>query len=94
MHAEPTLYHRDICWSSILWNDRNGSCFLTDFDDASMAPTRAAPHLTPRDHHPGVFQDGHGAEVDIWAVAKLILDCSHGGTTLCREGYDGRADDR
>jgi hypothetical protein len=30
-----------------------------------MTPTRAATHLSRKNHHPGVFRDGHGAEVDI-----------------------------
>jgi hypothetical protein len=78
MHAEPALFHRDIRWPNVLWNSRNQTWFLMDFDDASMAPTRAAPHLSHDIHHPGMFQDGHGAEVDIWAVGRLILDGTSG----------------
>ena len=31
-------------------------------------------HLNARSHSPAVFKDDHGAEVDIWAVGKLIVD--------------------
>ena len=47
--------------------------FLIDWEDAAFAPTKAAPSLRPETHAPQVFQDGHGAEVDIWAVGKLIV---------------------
>jgi hypothetical protein len=76
MHAEPALFHRDIRWPNVLWSTQNKNWFLIDFDDASMGPMRAATHLSHRIHHPGVFQDGHGAEVDIWAVGRLILDAA------------------
>jgi len=74
MHADPALYHRDICWPNVLWNPQSKKWFLIDFDDASLAPTKAMEHLSLDNHHPSVFLDGHGAEVDIWAVGKLILD--------------------
>ena len=41
-----------------------------------MLPTHAAKHLKKREHSLRVFADGHGAEVDIWAVGKLFLDAS------------------
>jgi len=47
--------------------------FLIDWEDASTAPTSAAPHLQRETHAPRVFYDGHGAEVDIWGVGKLIM---------------------
>jgi hypothetical protein len=47
---------------------------LIDWDDAATSPTTAATHLDRNSHHPNVFQDGHGAEVDTWAVGKLIVD--------------------
>ena len=78
MHAEPALFHRDIRWPNVLWSSQNKTWFLIDFDDASMAPTRAAPHLRRDSHHPGVFKDGHGAEVDIWAVGMLISNAAIG----------------
>jgi hypothetical protein len=74
MHADPALFHRDIRWPNILRRIQTPSWFLIDFDDASTAPTQAATHLNPDIHHPGVFQNGHGAEVDIWGVGRLILD--------------------
>ena len=46
--------------------------FLIDWEDAAIAPTTAAPNLRPGTHAPQVFNDGHGAEVDIWGVGKLI----------------------
>jgi len=46
--------------------------FLIDWEDAAIAPTKAAPNLSTRTHAPQVFEDGHGAEVDIWGVGKLI----------------------
>jgi hypothetical protein len=48
--------------------------FLIDWDDVTMSPTHAVKHLSPNSHLPAVFEDNHGAEVDIWGVGKLILD--------------------
>jgi hypothetical protein len=39
-----------------------------------MAPTRAALDLDHGSHSPRVFSDGHGSEVDLWGVGKLLLD--------------------
>ena len=73
-----SLFHRDIRWANVLFSPprrtASSDWFLIDFDDASTAPTRAAMHLDASSHHPNVLSDGHGAEVDIWAVGKLILD--------------------
>jgi hypothetical protein len=30
--------------------------------------------MTSADHAPSIFKDGHGGEVDIWGVGKLIKD--------------------
>jgi hypothetical protein len=46
--------------------------FLIDWEDASFAPTKAAPHLSLTDHSPKVYEDNHGADVDIWAVGRLL----------------------
>jgi hypothetical protein len=46
---------------------------LAHWDDAAMPLTYAAKHLNPESHPAAVFQDNHGAEVDIWGVGKLIL---------------------
>ena len=87
MHRiNPSLFHRDIRWANVLFSPpqrtTSSSWFLIDFDDAATAPTRAAMHLDIRSHHPNIFRDGHGAEVDIWGVGKLILDS---GVTLSDE---------
>lgn len=47
--------------------------FLIDWEDAGVAPTKAALNLHPETHASQVFKDGHGVEVDIWSVRKLIL---------------------
>ena len=47
-----------------------------------MLPTHAAKHLKKREHSPRVFADGHGAEVDIWAVGNLFLDASKFASSL------------
>lgn len=46
--------------------------FLIDWEDAAITPTRAALNLNTKTHAPQVIEDGHGAEVDIWGVGKLI----------------------
>jgi hypothetical protein len=45
-----------------------------DWDDSSTSPTKASTTLDVRSHSPAVFEDNHGAEVDIWAVGKLLVD--------------------
>jgi len=47
--------------------------FLIDWEDATVAPTKAAKTLRSDTHAPQVFKDGHGAEVDIWGVGQLIM---------------------
>jgi hypothetical protein len=47
--------------------------FLIDWEDASFAPTKGAPHLSQNEHSPNVYNDNHGADVDIWAVGRLIF---------------------
>ena len=39
-----------------------------------MLPIYAAKHLRDGVHSLRVYADGHGAEVDIWAVGNLFLD--------------------
>jgi len=46
--------------------------FLIDWEDAFFAPTKAAPHLNHAMHSPNVYEDNHGADVDIWAVGRLL----------------------
>ena len=48
----------------------------------SMCPTHAAKHLTKGEHSPRVFSDGHGPEVDIWAICNLFPDASTFGFPL------------
>jgi len=76
MHEAPKpLFHRDIRWPNIILSpDHHSKWFLIDWDDAAISPTRAAKHLDPKSHPAAVFQDNHGAEVDIWAAGKLILN--------------------
>jgi len=76
MHDAPKpLFHRDICWPNIILSpDKHSKWFLIDWDDAAISPTRAAKHLDPKSHSAATFQHNHGAEVDIWAAGKLILD--------------------
>ena len=47
--------------------------FLIDWEDASFAPTKGAPHMSQNEHSPNVYKDNHGADVDIWAVGRLIF---------------------
>jgi hypothetical protein len=78
MHADPDpVFHRDIRWQNVIrMVHEPRKWFLIDWEDASMLPTHAAKHLKKREHSPRVLADGHGSEVDIWAVGKLFLDAS------------------
>ncbi|PVF99943.1 hypothetical protein CPB86DRAFT_796109 [Serendipita vermifera] len=78
MHSGPNpVYHRDIWESNIINKVHGQGWFLIDWSDASTAPTRAVTHLKESTHSDRVFQDNHGAEVDIWGIAKYmeILAC-------------------
>ena len=46
--------------------------FLIDWEDAATPPTSAQPSFARASHSPDVFHDGHGPEVDIWAIGYLI----------------------
>ncbi|KAF8336080.1 hypothetical protein F5887DRAFT_1285507 [Amanita rubescens] len=73
-HADPPVFHRDIRWKNIMQSRENSSkWFLIDWEDASFAPTKGAPHLSQNEHSPNVYKDDHGADVDIWAVGRLIF---------------------
>ena len=74
MYAYPNpMFHWDIRWPNIAQQtDILEKWFLIDWDDAALAPTRMNLDLSPGYHAPAVFKDGHGAEVDLWAVGKLI----------------------
>ncbi|KAF8811439.1 hypothetical protein BYT27DRAFT_7134015 [Phlegmacium glaucopus] len=73
-HADPPVFHRDIRWQNIMQSCEDSSrWFLIDWEDASFAPTKEAPHLSQNEHSPNVYKDNHGADVDIWAVGRLIF---------------------
>ena len=73
MHATPgPVYHRDIRRENIMRKIDSDRWFVIDFADVSQEPTKAACHLSPENHSPHVFHDGHGAEVDIWGVAHYM----------------------
>ena len=76
-HQGPkSLYHRDIRWNNVLRKIEDPArWFLIDWEDSSVAPTKAAPLLKNETHSPDVFKDNHGAEVDIWGIGFLILSC-------------------
>ncbi|KAM6493366.1 hypothetical protein JOM56_011500 [Amanita muscaria] len=48
---------------------------IIDWEDAAVPPTKAASHFNRSTHSPRVFEDGHGAEVDMWSVGELIVKC-------------------
>ena len=76
MHANPKLlFHHDIHWPNIIWD--TSLCikwFLIDWDDASTTLTQPAVHLNLNSHPLMVFENNHGAEVNIWGAGKLIVD--------------------
>ena len=73
MHSDPNpVYHRDIREFNIIKKFDGKGWFLIDWSDASTAPTRAAKHLKTYEHSPAVQEDNHGAEVDIWGVARYL----------------------
>jgi len=83
MHSGPDpVYHRDIREPNIMKRYDGQGWFLIDWSDATTAPTRAATDLKASEHSPRVFQDGHGAEVDIWGVATYMEYLASRGT--CR----------
>ncbi|KAH8830949.1 hypothetical protein DL96DRAFT_1594926 [Flagelloscypha sp. PMI_526] len=78
LHAlEPAILHRDICWFHVMQSTTNSTkWFLIDFEEAAFAPAVAVTNLNPETHSPQVLLDGHGPEVDIWAVGRLIITMS------------------
>jgi len=103
-HDEPSpLFHRDIRWNNVLRQIEDpNKWFLIDWEDSSLAPTKAAPLLNEDTHSPDVFQDNHGAEVDIWSVGFLIRSCqsqsiSAGlrtlGEDICRSPHQFKVED-
>jgi len=73
MHMSPDpVYHRDIREPNIIKRFDGQGWFLIDWSDASTAPTCGVTHLKKSEHSPLVRQDNHGAEVDIWGIAKYM----------------------
>jgi len=71
-----TLFHRDIRWPNVIKAlGDNDNWFIIDWEDAACPPTKAMPHFNRKTHSPNIFLDGHGADVDIWGVGKLINSC-------------------
>ena len=71
------LYHRDIRWENIVRRmDDESKWFLIDWEDATTPPTFAQPSFAKETHSPDIFRDGHGQEVDIWAIGYLIQACT------------------
>ncbi|THU96247.1 hypothetical protein K435DRAFT_839131 [Dendrothele bispora CBS 962.96] len=69
------LFHRDIRWPNVIRSkDDRSKWFLIDWEDAAEAPTKALLHSASDNRSPGVLQDGHGGEVDIWGVGHLITE--------------------
>lgn len=73
------IYHRDIRKPNIMKRfDKPDKWFLIDWSEAtitdSTTPTRAARSLATKNHSPRVFEDDHGAEVDIWGVGNFLRD--------------------
>ena len=52
--------------------DAESKRFLIDWEDADTPPISAQPSFARASHSPDIFRDGHGPEVDIWAVGHLI----------------------
>ncbi|GJJ15307.1 hypothetical protein Clacol_009583 [Clathrus columnatus] len=75
IHAIP-LFHRDIRWPNVIRRlENHNKWFLIDWEDAGTPPTLAQRNFTRKTLSPAIFVDGHGAEVDIWGVGGLILQC-------------------
>jgi len=73
MHSSPDpVYHRDIRVPNIMKTFDGQKWFLIDWSDASTAPTCGVTHLKESEHSPRVREDNHGAEVDIWGIAKYM----------------------
>jgi hypothetical protein len=70
------FYHHDIRWNNVIHRiDDLTIWFLIDWEDAASSPTTTQKDFRCSSHSPAIFQDCHGAEVDIWAVGHLITTC-------------------
>ncbi|CAG8682540.1 20694_t:CDS:2 [Rhizophagus irregularis] len=78
LHSEDDpIFHQDIRWSHVVrLSNEKSKWILIDWDDSDSPPTRPASHLAKDNHTPEVFEAGHGGEVDIWGVGRLITDAS------------------
>jgi hypothetical protein len=73
MHSSPDpVYHRDIRQPNIIKKFNNPEWFLIDWCDASKTPTLGVKHLKESENSPRVRDEDHGAEVDIWGIAKYM----------------------
>jgi hypothetical protein len=68
-----------------------------DWEDAATSPTLAEASFDKETHSPDVFHDGHGAEVDIWAIGYLIrattaawlpVEMIRLGARICKESRE------
>ncbi|PKK69323.1 hypothetical protein RhiirC2_781156 [Rhizophagus irregularis] len=65
LHSEDDpIFHQDIRWSNVI-----GMVLIVPQLDLQS-------HLAKDNHAPEVFEAGHGGEVDIWGVGRLIMDAS------------------
>jgi hypothetical protein len=72
-HADPNpVYHRDIRETNIMKKFDGSGWFLIDWTDATTTPTHGITHLTESEHSPQIRVDNHGAEVDIWGIARYM----------------------
>jgi hypothetical protein len=78
LHSEDDpIFHQDIRWPNVVrLSNEKSKWILIDWDDSDSPPTRPASHLAKDNHAPEVFEAGHGGEVDIWSVGRLITDAS------------------
>ncbi|CAI2184820.1 15235_t:CDS:2 [Funneliformis geosporum] len=76
--GDEPIFHQDIRWPNIIkLPGEQSKWILIDWDDADGPPTRPVSHLGKENHAPEVFKEGHGGEVDIWSVGKLITDANN-----------------
>ena len=92
------LYHRDIRWDNIVRKIEDKSkWFLIDWEYAATPPTFAQLSFMKETHSPDIFHDGHGPEVDIWAIGHLIQTSTATkflggmwvlGERICKESHE------
>jgi hypothetical protein len=76
-HTPKPVFHRDIRWPNVMKRaDEPEQWFLIDFKHAASLPTLALgrKELEPATHCAAVYKDGHGTEVDLWAVGALVMN--------------------